>query len=542
MKKRVLIIVTIILLATISMLPILTEPDILGHDTNFHVANINELTEDIKENIIPHRLLNDAGNGFGYGTHLFYPPLPHTVTAYLNVFLSNFHLTTLDTITITYYLITLTTAFLIFYLAKKLSNHNLCALLATTIYLFFPYRLGNIIVRGALNEVFTFLFIPLIFIGLYHLIDKKPKYFLIFFVLGYVGLLYSHLVLALFFTILMIPFLWIYRKTIFQKDHLKIEILSVCIITALALPMLTTLFVQKSGANYLVFKENYLSGLIYLQTYNNTLKDYFVPLSDYSWEVPRYIPLLTFLFFLLSLYAYIKEEKKTRILTFLLYLTGISFLLSLSFFPWEIMPHFLYMIQFSWRLETILLFSMSLSAIYFFTKIKKYQNQIVIVVIILSLITSIPLLQKLSTHTYLTTSQVEDNLAMGHSQEYLPEKVKLNETYYQERDHEIHNTSNNDTIITIEKAQNEYIKFHVSNLTEETTIELPRIFYTGYQLTNDTKQYSVFENEKGFVSAIIDQDGTYELKFQKTTIEHIATILSLAGFTTWIIAIKKNHS
>ena len=59
-----------------------------------------------------------------------------------------------------------------------------------------PYRLGDIVVRSAFNEVFTFLFMPLVLLGLLYLIEGNKKRFYLFFILGCSGLIYSQMVMA----------------------------------------------------------------------------------------------------------------------------------------------------------------------------------------------------------------------------------------------------------------------------------------------------------------------------------------------------------
>ena len=55
-----------------------------GHDTVFHAANIIELSKTIElNNIFGTDILKMPANRFGYGTYLFYPKLPHLLSAYL---------------------------------------------------------------------------------------------------------------------------------------------------------------------------------------------------------------------------------------------------------------------------------------------------------------------------------------------------------------------------------------------------------------------------------------------------------------------------
>ena len=120
MKKDKHNILIILILSIIVMLPLLLGPSSLGHDTVFHVANIDSLKLDIANHFLPNRISSTIGNAFGYGTHLFYPMLPHLLTAYFSKITEIFHISTLHTVVIVYGIITFLSACLIYCLSKKI--------------------------------------------------------------------------------------------------------------------------------------------------------------------------------------------------------------------------------------------------------------------------------------------------------------------------------------------------------------------------------------------------------------------------------------
>ena len=76
----------IFLISLILMTPFFLHPYVENDDTWFHLINIGLLRNMIHENFwsgIFGRILPFVGNGLGYGTRLFYPPLAHTLSAYL---------------------------------------------------------------------------------------------------------------------------------------------------------------------------------------------------------------------------------------------------------------------------------------------------------------------------------------------------------------------------------------------------------------------------------------------------------------------------
>ena len=95
------------------------------------------------------------------------------------------------------------------------------------------------------------------------------------------------------------------------------------------------------------------------------------------------------------------------------------------------------------------------------------------------------------------------------------------------------NNRNNDIII--KSGTGEIIKtvdnvpdltFEV-NTSETIVIELPRIYYMGYQLEENGQKIELTESDNGFLQATIQQSGTYTLTYEKTTIMKLANILNL---------------
>ncbi|MEG1495221.1 MAG: DUF6541 family protein [Bacilli bacterium] len=543
MKKKIFYLIIIIFMSIISMLPILTNTNIMGHDTNFHIANINAIKKDLNNNILIDKLLPDIGNSFNYGTHLFYPPLPHYSTAYLAKITELFKLSTLDTLAIMYLLITIISSIIMFFLAKKITNNNPLALLSTLIFILMPYRLGDIIVRSALNEAFTFIFIPLILLSLLELINHDKKKFLILFVIGYTGLIYSHLIITLYLSLFLIPFIFIYWHKLFNKETLLLITKAIVLVTILVLPLIIPLIEVKLQGNYLVFQDNYLSGIAYVKAFSNTIKDYITILKDYSWEVPRFIPISVICITIVSILTYLKAKKSNKTINFLIIFSLLAFIISLDIFPWEYVPKFLYMIQFPWRCETMLVISLSLIAPLFITHIKKPSLKLgtTVITILIILITCLPFLTKLSTHTYLTTSSIDPNLGMGHSQEYLPVNTYNNIDYFNNRDQSIKNITDT-SLITVIKNTNKELVFTINNKANEVTLELPRLYYPGYQIKSKTGiLIEQKENPAGFLEITIKGNGTYYVTSPGTKLTQITRFISLTGLIYFIYLLLKKE-
>ena len=200
-KKTLMYICFIVLAALITMLPMFLSDYTNGHDTKFHVANIESITEQFKSGNMNFKILGNMGSDFGYGTGLFYPPLPHVSAALINLVTNN----TLISVKIVYFIGLLISGLTMFFLSKKLSNSNEIGLISAIIYMVFPYHISNIYIRDAQNESILFAFLPLIINGLYELFkNKNNKKFYILFISGYILSMLSHLTMMVYFTVIIL--------------------------------------------------------------------------------------------------------------------------------------------------------------------------------------------------------------------------------------------------------------------------------------------------------------------------------------------------
>ena len=118
---------------------------------------------------------------------MFYPP----INTAINVF---FALITGDVV-IAMKLFTFVTFLLsgifMYQFVDTISKNKLAALFSSIFYMIAPYRMLNTYVRLAVGEMTGFIFIPLIFRGIYYIFEeKKEKSYL--YVFGTIGLLLSH--------------------------------------------------------------------------------------------------------------------------------------------------------------------------------------------------------------------------------------------------------------------------------------------------------------------------------------------------------------
>lgn len=135
-----------------------------------HIARAFLTSEAIKKGQSP-IVLSRLENGFGYSWDLFYGPLSSFCVAVLGLAFKNI----VVGYKIVLFLGMLLSGITMYLFAKKVTDDKNVGLLASILYMVMPYHLTDMYIRGSLGEFLSFIFIPLVFLGLYNLFHKEKK-------------------------------------------------------------------------------------------------------------------------------------------------------------------------------------------------------------------------------------------------------------------------------------------------------------------------------------------------------------------------------
>ncbi len=525
MKKDIKFLGVILLVAIITMLPMFLSSYKSSHDTKFHLANIASLTEQIeKDFLFPSKIVGNIGNDFGYGTALFYPPLGHYSTSYLNVFIDN----PVISLKIIHFIGLLLSGVTMYYLAKKISKNKFIGLLSAIIYMLFPYHLSNIYVRDALGESLIFIFLPLIFLGLYELFNNNIRNFYIFFVIGYVGGMLSHLIMMCYLTVIILIFLIVKHKETLK--HLKQFVIASIFILCLTSPFWVTLLQQKLLGNYNVF----VDGVMVQGTWGNGLNpfDYVSVFKNAgTGEIKYYIDLITLILLIISLKKF--KNINTKFYKYVLIFGIVSLILSTVLFPWDIFPKTLRLIQFPWRFATFVCLAVSLLAPLCINEFKDKKAITLILIIAMVLFSQSNLKQ--ASYEVIDADNLEYWYGVGFQREYTPVNTINNLDYYNNRNHDIVVI---DGVGNVELITNDvpYLEFKVER---QLILELPRLYYVGYTLVDeDNNEIDIYENDKGFIEVKVNS-GTYKLDFTGTKYDNIASYVSLVSILIFVVFVGR---
>lgn len=509
----------IIFCSILLMIPFFVNPYHENDDTIFHVANIYSLADSIKmHGIFGSPILPNLANNFGYASHLLYPPMSHTLSAFVFIFMEHFGLSITVALKFIHVLIFILSGITMYEFVFKISKNKKVAFVASLLYLSFPYHLSDHYVRDSLAELFVFPLIPCILSGIVSLLDEDCKRFYPLFVLGYVGGILSHFTIMIYFTFLLAIFLLIYRKKVFRKEFIKPFLIGSFFVLLITLFFLVPMFEYKFRGGIAVFSEGVMSGGVYCTSL--WLHEY-LPFAHFHDGVNYGFTLISFLLLVVTCIQYkklrhFKYAKGFAILGFL------CFFFSSKLFYWDLLPKLLYMIQFSWRLCTFLAIGISLFAA---LCVQKWSHsKIVLLSIVILLLSFVEIHFRCDNLFYHSKDEtIESGAAMGWQHEYLPVNAHQQEEYYKTRE---------EGIIAKSGAGATIISNQVPNLVFEakkgSVLELPRLYYIGYRLENEEHQtIDLLENEMGMIEVTILEDGVYTLTYPGTIFERIANVISL---------------
>lgn len=503
-----------------------------GNDSNFHISNIFSIYTGMKQGTISNVLPIIAHN-FGYATRIFYPRLAHFSTALVTLILNGKVIWGLKII---HFIVFFLSAVMMYKLVNKVLKNKFSALISAIFYLSFPYMITEVFVRDAVAESFIFVFMPMILLGLYELFYGDKKYFYLWFILGYVGIMNSHLVLAVYFTLFIFIYLLLNIKKVFDKSNLRALITSSILILLLTATFTIPMLQHKSLNIYTVFADEGMANKGSVAGSTLRLRDFFIqePCVAYS-DITYYLNLLGFALAVLAIIMNKKifvENDQKNFFKFILIATIICTFLMSKICPWVIFPKTLIMIQFAWRLEAILLFLLSILAGSVFKDIESKKIRVILLIAIL-LFNGLTV-YKAYDFDILIERKLEDidisSYGTGWQREYLPINTQNNLDYYDSRNEDVL-VKDGYATISVQENNVPSLKAEIKDCQGETTIELPRIYYLGYEATleeNENKEkLDLYMNDRGFLETKINSNGILILKYKGTIAMRIANVVSI---------------
>lgn len=544
-EKEIINYILIIIASIIISIPLANKNlNIYRDDGVQHICRIIGTEQTLADKQFLPMIMSNLCNNFGYSWNIFYSPL----TAYMSVVFRIFNFSYVNCLKLCMFVIVLLSGITMYKFALRITKNKKLATLASIIYILAPYRITDMYTRTALAELASFIFIPIVFEGLYIIVNEEKKSYKL--ALGVAGLILTHQVIAMYTAIICFVYLIVFFKKLKSKTVLKnigVNLLFCILMTSF---YWVGLLQHYFSTSYEVFVPGRMEREEVLIFYKAKFSQLFITSSEQTMIYA--IGLLSVIGLVLTPIAYkkIPEEYKKTYMFFLI--TGVILIgMTLSIFPFEKLPQALTMLQFTFRLFTFTSFFFAfVVATNFAILIKNFKTLDIVVLLTISILLLVPYKSKLdfnlkdNEERLINGVRITENTGRVHagmaSMEYLPTKAFKNLKYIANRKDEVIVLDNDEAVISDYTKQASNMNCKISNINKETTIELPYIYYLGYRVYANGQEITYTESDNGFIQINIAKDSQIKVKYLGTNEMLISYAVSIISFATIIVLNHKN--
>lgn len=543
----------------------------IGDDANFHILRLQSVVHGLKDGQILPQLDPTILNGYGYSYNLFYGPLLGYIATALRLVIHSWPIV----FNLILILMMVFSGILMCYAVTKISKKQVLGALVGVLYMAAPYHALDLSIRAAVGELMALMIAPLLILGLYQLVNEQ-KGTVRNLVIAATVMLLSHNLSTLLFAIMAVVYLAINWQSLKKWQPWKNMLIAGGIIVGLTafftLPMLEAKFGGTYGIfdaeyadKYMVVNANQLNqswihpAKLLLDNYNfGESYGIFDTLSNIRVGLIAVVGLLGFWF----IFRRIHERSERKFVVSLYTIAVLALLVMIGVRKWEMMPSILYSLQFVWRLLGIFITTMSIVTGYvvydFLKEMEEHRQQMLVLLVGLVAVWQVADIIVYRPQRHREADVVIDSSAnngsIGWGAEYLPiqlscenavnkpDDVELNcnltaaYSYTQKRGEKIEILAGG---AKIDKVSHDGTKwqFEVSEVEGETLIELPLIWYPGYQAQLNGKKVKVEASEaNGLVTVAINEPGEVRLRYGMSAMTKLGVAISgltVLGLIGW---------
>lgn len=555
-KKYTVCYLVIILMASF---PLFNNYLIRGHDIYFHLMRIEGLAQGLRAGEFPVRIQPAWYDGYGYAVSVFYSDLflyPAALLRLLGISLQ-------DAYKVYVVLCNIATALISGYSFGKIFRKREIGVFGSCLYTLAPYRLVNLYTRGALGEYTGMIFWPLLIYSCVLLLNEDRKKVqlqkgAVFMGISMAGMLQSHMLTAEIACMVLLLLVIVYCRRIFHKEVMLAGCGAVAVALGLSawflIPFLDYMLLGRFNINSIRNNDimiqrqgTFLSQVfaIFDNAVGQSLDSGAGTAEDFTQGVGLSLMLSVIILMLLCIRGYLKqEERRNRQITITAASLGaLMVVMSTLYFPWDrlcrisrIFRYIIVKIQFPWRFTGVAvgLLVVVWCAVLNYTE-REYDRRKKVITICLAvgiLLLSvghfvIDLNQRAERIQVRSVEEMDTFVASG--EEYLPvdtvlDKLKTQELY-KDDSVEISDVVYRGTSITM----------HVKNTSaQQAGLELPRLYYAGYQaleVTNEGQhfQIEVTDGTNHVIKLMIPEqtEGNITLSFREPWYWRLAEIITL---------------
>ena len=337
-----------------------------GASDDLHIGWLYEMHRTLSLGQFPPRFVPDLSFGFGYPLFDFVFPLPF----YIGEIFYKLGFPLVDSVK-GVFLISVPLSMYFMYKFLKEHTSEMLALAGAVLYVYTPYRATDIYVRGAIGEIFAFIFPPLIGYAISKVSKTGEKKWICLLGIGVSGLILSHDIMAYMFMPFLALLVLFFRKNIIKNIYGFV--LGLLVSLYFWLPAIVESKLMQYGTGNFNFIDHF-----------PTLKQLVTPYFGYGASVPGPYDGMSFfmgainIVLIVAAIVLIKKAKPIIIWSFLAIAVSVVLMNFRSTFLWNTIPYLPYF-QFPWRFLSLTTFATSILVVVFTdVKFNKYIGFLII--------------------------------------------------------------------------------------------------------------------------------------------------------------------
>ena len=337
-----------------------------GASDDLHIGWLYEMHRTLSLGQFPPRFVPDLSFGFGYPLFDFVFPLPF----YIGEIFYKLGFSLVDSVKAVF-LISVPVSMYFMYKFLKEHTSGILAMAGAVLYVYTPYRATDIYVRGAIGEIFAFIFPPLIAYSVSKISKTGEKKWIGLLGIGIAGLILSHDIMAYMFVPFLALLVLFFRKNILRSVYGFILGLSISLY--FWLPAIVESKLMKYGTGNFNFIDHF-----------PTLKQLITPYFGYGASVPGPYDGMSFfmgavnIILIIAVIIFVKKAKPIIYWSLLAIAVSVLLMNFRSTFLWDKIPYLPYF-QFPWRFLSLTTFATSILVVIFTdVKFSKYIGLLII--------------------------------------------------------------------------------------------------------------------------------------------------------------------
>lgn len=548
----------IVIIGLLISIPFLWVQLYLSDDGKYHLLRLIGLDNSMEYGSFPFLVFPFFCKNWGYSMMTFYPQLVTYIPYVLGLISGAFStgLKIFASLTVVF------SGIFMYNLVNEVTKKKGVAFLSAILYMIFPYRFECLFNRFAIGEFTAFVFIPIVFQGLYNLLqgDKKRHYYI---AIGATGLLLTHTISTVYTALFCLIFVLFNLKAFFNKEVIKKCLINIVFILLVSAMFIIPMLEFKFTAEYAILEPDVMktnAENVYTKTIKPSqfLKDIG---EDNGVSFVVGIPFITMILLGILAFRKIDKEHKDFYISFLL-LGVISIIMCTYLFPWRFMPDILCTLQYPWRLLGFAFFFFApvcaMNVYYLLNSINKKWLKAIAWLLAIAIIAGFTVME---LNQYPTNDTSLDAKYEGKNKENpqidyfainrdnMPKKALYNQFGYLETRKDNTEVISGNVNIVSENKEALHLEIEIENAKKDTKLELPYLFYPGYTITLEyngkATKIDYYESEYGFVAINLPEDigtGKITVDYTATVLEKTAyaiSAISIVGFIVYVICFRK---